>query len=100
METEIKFRVTDVEELEAALRAASFHEQTLRTHELNTLYDLPGLVLARRAELLRLRKYGERWLLTHKAGRTQSGDRHKSRDETETLVEDGESLDKILRAVG
>lgn len=100
MESEIKFRVRDVEQLEAALRAAGFHEQTVRTHEMNTLYDFPGLVLAKRGELLRLRKYGEHWLLTHKSGRTKSGDRHKSREETQTTVEDGEALDKILRALG
>ncbi|HZU23424.1 MAG TPA: class IV adenylate cyclase [Terriglobales bacterium] len=100
METEIKFRVDDVEQLEASLRAAGFREQTVRTHELNTLYDLAGLQLSKRSQLLRLRKYGERWVLTHKSGRTQPGDRHKSREETETAVEDGAALDKILRALG
>lgn len=96
METEIKFRVDDIERLEANLRAAGFHEQTLRTHEMNTLYDLPRRVLFQRGELLRIRKYGDKWLLTYKSGRTQSGDRHKSRKETETYVEDGEILSQIL----
>ena len=42
MEIEIKFRVPDVEQLETALRAAGFREQTSRTHEMNWLYDLPS----------------------------------------------------------
>lgn len=100
METEIKFRVRDVEQLESALRASGFHEQTLRTREMNTIYDLPGRVLFHRGELLRIRKYGDRWLLTHKSGRTQSGDRHKLRKETETYVEDGDALSQILSNLG
>ena len=44
-----------------------FHCVTPSTHEVNTLYDLPGQKLRRKGELLRLRKYGEHWRLTHKA---------------------------------
>ena len=36
--------------------------------EMNTLYDLPGEVLRSRRQLLRLRKYGSAWTLTHKSG--------------------------------
>lgn len=100
MEVEIKFRVSDVEQLEATLRASGFREQTLRAHEMNTLYDLPSGDLSKRGEVLRIRKYSERWVLTHKSGRTQAGDRHKSREETETAVEDGKALAKILSALG
>src|SRR5215472_5687444 len=100
MEIEIKFRVPDVDQLETALRAAGFREQTSRTHEMNWLYDLPSGVLRDRGDVLRVRQYGNRWVLTHKSGVTRSSDRHKSRQETETAVEDGEALDKILRALG
>ena len=65
---------------------------------MNSLYDLPGQALRRRGELLRLRKYGADWVLTHKA-RGRAG-RHKSRVETETKVRDGEKMDAILRALG
>ena len=51
-----------------------------------------------RGEILRLRKYGERWTLTHKSKGTAR--RHKSRQEYETEVADGESLDRILRTLG
>ena len=57
-EIEIKFRVADLRALARKLRAAGFRLATPRTHELNTLYDLPGEALRARKELLRIRKYG------------------------------------------
>jgi adenylate cyclase, class 2 len=97
-EIEIKFRVADLRALARRLRAAGFRLATPRTHEMNTLYDLPGEVLRGRKELLRLRKYGSEWTLTHKAkGKV---DRHSSRIETETGVVDGKKMDAILRALG
>jgi adenylate cyclase, class 2 len=60
-EIEIKFRVQDVQALMRTLRAARFRLVTKRTHEMNTLYDLPGEVLRARKELLRIRKYGSEW---------------------------------------
>jgi adenylate cyclase class 2 len=71
---------------------------TSRTHEINTLYDLPGGELRARKELLRLRKYGVAWTLTHKSG-TKRG-RHSSRVELETNVAEGRQMDAILRALG
>jgi adenylate cyclase class 2 len=97
-EIEIKFRVTDLHALARRLRAAGFRLLTPRTHEMNTLYDLPGEVLRGRKELLRLRKYGSEWTLTHKAGRKAG--RHSSRVELETGVADGRKMDLILRALG
>jgi adenylate cyclase class 2 len=97
-EIEIKFRIQDMRALRRRLRAAGFRCVTPRTHEYNTLYDLPGQVLRRRGELLRLRKYGNKWILTHKA--KGSVGRHKSRVETETEVGDGKALDHILTALG
>src|SRR5258708_27110457 len=94
-EIEIKFRVADVRALRRKLRAAGFRLATRRTHEMNTLYDLPGEVLRARKELLRLRKYGTDWKLTHKSsGKTG---RHSSRKELETGVADGKRMDAILR---
>jgi adenylate cyclase class 2 len=97
-EIEIKFRVADVRALARKLRGAGFRMITPRTHELNTLYDLPGEVLRARKELLRIRKYGSEWTLTHKA-KGKIG-RHSSRVETETGVADGRKMDLILRALG
>jgi adenylate cyclase, class 2 len=97
-EIEIKFRVRDVGVLSRTLRNAGFSLVTKSTHELNTLYDLPGLPLRKRGDLLRLHKYGRTWLLTHKA--KSKGGRHKTRQETETTVSDGKKMDAILRALG
>jgi adenylate cyclase class 2 len=97
-EIEIKFRVADLHALARKLRAAGFRLVTPRTHEMNTLYDLPGEILRNRKELLRLRKYGPVWTLTHKSGTKRA--RHSSRLELETKVADGKKLDLILHALG
>jgi len=97
-EIEIKFRVDDVRALTRRLRASGFKQVTRRTHESNTLYDLPGETLRKRGELLRLRKYGSTWLLTHKAKGKVA--RHKTRVETQTEIKDGGQLQKILQALG
>ena len=62
------------------------------------MYDLPGRVLQKRGEVLRLRKYGNEWLLTHKAKGKVT--RHKTRVETETKVADGGKLETILQSLG
>src|SRR5580704_8568610 len=80
------------------LRAAGFRVVTPRTHETNTLYDLPSEALRKRKQLLRIRKYGLEWTLTHKAGKKTG--RHSSRKELETCVSDGKKMDLILRALG
>ena len=97
-EIEIKFRVENLRTLGRRLRDAGFRLETPRTHEMNTLYDLPGQALRRRKELLRLREFGSSWRLTHKsAGKIT---RHSSRTELETGVGDGKKMDAILRALG
>lgn len=97
-EIEIKFRVENLHTLGRKLRDAGFRLETPRTHEMNTLYDLPGQVLRRRKQLLRLREFGSSWKLTHKSGGKIT--RHSSRTELETQVSDGKKMDAILRALG
>jgi adenylate cyclase class 2 len=97
-EIEVKFQVKDVRKLGRTLRAAGFRLVTPRTNEMNTLYDLPGGVLRARRELLRLRRYGSAWKLTHKRGGTKG--RHSSRVELETGVAEGKTMDAILRGLG
>jgi adenylate cyclase class 2 len=97
-EVEIKFLVDDLRRLEKKLSELGFQCETPSTHELNTLYDLPGQKLRRKGELLRLRQYGDHWRLTHKAKGTLG--RYKSRGELETGVADGKTMDAILRALG
>lgn len=97
-EVEIKFAIPDVGELCARLKQSGFQLKTARTHEMNTLYDRLGQPLRRKGDLLRLRKYGAEWLLTHKSKGIVG--RHKTRVETQTRVADGEKMEAILMALG
>ena len=102
IETEVKFRVHHPKALEAALRSLQFHCETPRTFERNILFDTPQHTLRASRQILRLRRYGERWVLTHK--QTTPNDspeaRHKQRIETETEVEDGEAVAAIFAVLG
>ena len=102
IETEIKFRVEDAAELIRRLREAGFHEDTPRTFESNVLFDTPDRKMRARTEILRVRSYGGRWVITHKRlpdGRPGE-DVHKHRIETETQVEDGEVLAEVFKSIG
>ncbi len=98
-EVEIKFRIADMEALTARLKQLGFQQVTPRTHEMNTLFDLPGHPLRDRGDVLRLRKYGETWVLTHKTKSKKQDGPHKTRIETETRVDNGEKMEAILRAL-
>src|SRR5258708_32076046 len=97
-EVEIKFRVTDLDSLTARLRDLGLRQVAPRTHEINTVFDLPGRPLRTKGDLLRLRKYGDTWLLTPKAKSSNDGP-HKDRVETETRIEDGAKMEAILVAL-
>jgi adenylate cyclase class 2 len=98
-EVEIKFRIADFDALTASLQSARFQLLTPRTHEMNTLYDLPGGELRARGALLRLRQYGDKWTITYKDKAATQG-KHKSRPEIETPVENGPAMDLILQGLG
>src|SRR6185312_6713893 len=97
-EVEVKLRVSDLDALSHKLAVSGFKLLTSRTHEMNTLYDFPDGRLRSRGEVLRIRKYGEKWTLTHKS-KGNSG-KHKSRVETETQIEDGNALAHVFAALG
>ncbi len=102
MEIEVKFPVPDPATLTRRLLGAGFHEETPRTFERNILYDTPDRRLRSQTTILRVRKYGSRWVVTHKC-LPQNNDptaRHKHREETETQVEDGEAMGRIFAQLG
>jgi adenylate cyclase class 2 len=102
IETEIKFRVADTAALESRLAAIGFRLVTPRSFESNTLYDTPDRQLRVKRELVRIRNYAGRWLLTHKRV-PDSGigeDRHKHRVETETELSDGAALAEVFASIG
>jgi len=102
IETEIKFRVADSAQLEARLASLGFQRLTSRSFESNTLYDTPDRSLRAKREILRIRSYAGRWLLTHKRiPDTGIGeDRHKHRVETETELSDGLALAEVFHSIG
>ncbi len=101
-EVEVKFRVADPEAFTRRLRDAGFHLETERTFERNILYDTPDRRLRAQTAILRVRRYGDRWVVTYKC-LPQNHDpaaTHKHRDETETQVQDGEAIGHIFTQLG
>ena len=102
VETEIKLKVDDVAGFTSGLQAAGFRLITPRSFEGNVLYDTPDRQMRGRTEILRIRNYAGRCLMTHKR-LPDSGvgeDRHKHRIETETEVSDGEALAAVFLSLG
>jgi adenylate cyclase, class 2 len=102
VEIEVKFRVADPAALDEKLRALGFRCVTPKTFERNVLYDTTDRNLRAQQSILRIRKYGDHWLLTHKC-LTPDNDpaaRHKRRIETETEVADGEALGTVFTQLG
>jgi len=101
METEIKVRLTDRARFTMRLPALGFHLLTAETMERNVLFDKPDGELGKLGELLRIRQYGDRWILTHKAPvESFANSTHKVRAETETEIEDGRPLAAIFERLG
>jgi len=102
VETEIKFRVDDLAALAGRIQAAGFRLQTPRSFESNVLYDTPDRQMRARTEILRIRSYAGRCLLTHKRlpDYGPGEDTHKHRVETETEVSDGDALAQVFVSLG
>ena len=102
VEVEVKFFVIDPDALDRQLRSIGFQEITPSTFERNILFDTPEHRLRSAREVLRIRRYGDKWVLTHKClpADHDPDKRHKHRVETETEVADGEAVTTILRALG
>ena len=109
-EIELKFPVDDLAHLESRLPGLGFLLDTPRTFEQNTLYDTPARSLRESRQILRLRRYGSLWTVTHKRQPASSADsvpsafsaaaRYKVRLETETRVDDGPALGAIFEHLG
>ena len=103
-EIELKFPVPDVPALESRLPALGFLLETPRTFENNTLYDTPDRQLRAKRQLLRIRRYGDIWTVTHKrlsgSPAEQDSSRYKIRVETETTLADGAMLAAIFEQLG
>jgi adenylate cyclase, class 2 len=103
-EIELKFPVHDLARLQSRVPGLGFHLDTPRTFEQNTLYDTPARTLRQSKQILRLRRYGDLWTLTHKRQPASPGNggegRYKVRIETETHLDDGPALAAIFEQLG
>ena len=102
IETEIKFAVEEQARLQARLLELGFRVETPRSFESNVLFDTADRSLRARRELVRIRSYAGRTIVTHKRVPPDGmgEDRHKHRVETETDVSDGAAIEGILRTLG
>ncbi len=101
-EIELKIPVNDPETFRRKVEGLGFRLKTDRTFEQNTLYDTPERSLRGRGQILRLRNYGSRCVLTHKRqpDNCDPTSRYKTRIETETEVEDCSALVEIFAQLG
>ena len=99
LETEIKLRIEETERMRRRLEELGFNEKTGRTFEDNWMFDFPEQTLRQARSLLRLRRYGDRFMITFK-GPSDDRARHKVREEVETSVENGDAMREILERLG
>ena len=98
LETEVKIRLPNAAGILEKLRSQSFEVAEPRVFEANTLYDTAdGKVRAARA-ILRLRRVGDRCVLTWKGPNVASS--YKSRPERETTVASCDVMNEILANLG
>ena len=98
-----KFPVPDLEALQARLPQLGFSLETPRTFEQNTLYDTANRDLRVQRQVLRIRRYGGIFTVTHKRqpeGEPVDTQRYKIRVETETTVAEVEAMEEIFRQIG
>lgn len=101
-ETELKFAVDDIAAFRTRVAELRLSLRTERSFEGNTLYDTPSRDLRAKRQLLRIRQYSDRCLVTHKRVGDDDGldQRYKTRIETETLVEDGAAMAEVFQQLG
>ena len=98
VETELKLRIPATAPLRARLAALGFHEVTPAQPEQSTLWDREGRLRAENSAL-RTRSFAGRSRLTWKGPRVPDA-LLKIRPELETGIEDGPTLEAILRSLG
>ncbi|MBW4037742.1 MAG: class IV adenylate cyclase [Acidobacteria bacterium] len=101
-EIELKFCVEDIDALRRNINDLGFRLVTERTFESNTLFDTADRRLRAQKQILRLRKYGKRNILTHKRQSNEaiSNEHYKTRIETESDVEDYDALAEVFAQLG
>jgi adenylate cyclase class 2 len=99
-EIEVKIRVASAAEAVERIRAAGAVLVRERELEDNRLYDRDGGALAAAGRRLRLRRVGDRAVLTAKARLDEAESGFKVRREEETDVPDADAMARVLDAAG
>jgi adenylate cyclase class 2 len=100
VESEIKLRVEGTEAARRALAAIGATGSGPRHFEDNVLYDDASRSLLASGRVLRLRRAGERTVITFKGPRQERADGIKSRPEFETELADKDAAEAILAGLG
>jgi adenylate cyclase class 2 len=97
-ETEVKIRLQNKAAVLERIRAAGFRESVPRQFESNTLYDTSDRRLRNQQMLLRLRKVGDKSIVTWKGPGVPGP--HKIRPELETPIGSAEIMTQIFYQLG
>lgn len=98
LEVEIKLPIRDLDGMRRSLLRAGFRPST-RSFEDNFVFDTPDGKLRRNGQLLRLREYRRKAVLTFKS-RLAGSPRYKVRAEEELLLSSCETMRKVLERLG
>jgi adenylate cyclase class 2 len=98
-ESELKIPVDDLESIRARLDSAGAGCARRSEHEVNVVLDRADHHLEGLQQLLRVRRFGGRWILTFK-GTPRFEGAVKQREELELEVSDGETLIELLGRLG
>ena len=98
VETEVKLRVAGARAAAELLGKHGYRARKPRTLQADQLFDLEDNALRDSGRLLRVRRSAGASTLTYKG--PPLGGPHKSREELETQVEDGNALRSILSRLG
>lgn len=98
-ETELKIPTADLDRVRRNLESLGGRLEKPMTREVNLLLDTDGGRLGAEGCVLRLRRYGDRQVLTFKGRPTYEG-RVKSRVEHELEIADVDAMKRVLQALG
>ncbi len=97
-EIEIKLRIASAPSMRETLEHSGYTVHHAREKEVNLVFDSPAIRLIEHGQLLRLRRIGTRTILTYKGPAENA--KHKSREEIEFSLDDGQALESLLDRLG
>ena len=99
LEIEVKIAAPDLAAVQSRLVALGFSMITPRTFESNTVWDTAARAFRQSGEIIRLREFGDRRVLTYK-GPAVAGGKHKQREELESELTSLTAMERVLARVG